>query len=226
MGRSKVLFDSVGLSKVLFDKMVVLQTNLLIDYAKRKVNEIGQKIESYGQANHMNDTGNLLDSICWGVMYGGQIKGSGFYQEKTATRPSYLHGRSMVTFTDPIDFKTGKRKLWKRYRNDEDIPWVTMDAGEPVNGHELAEAYISKQEGKGNSGQWKVFFAILAPYWGYWEKGFTMKGRNSQTFVRFIVMSQFYDSVKSELTPAKTRIHVSVAKYASKSLYRQAKRNL
>ena len=39
-------------------------------------------------------------------------------------------------------------------------------------------------------------------------------------------MTQFYDKVKPELKPAKTRFHVYVDKYASKSLYAQAKKNL
>ena len=75
-----------------------------------------------------------------------------------------------------------------------------------------------------------VFFAILAPYWGYWEKGFNMKvgweGNRTAIFQQFAVMSQFYDIVKSNLKPARTRLKVYVPKYASKSLMSRARKNL
>lgn len=225
MKKTQINFDAKALTKTLVERHVQWQTELLIDYAQRTINEIGDKISSYHKGNNMFDTGNLLDSICWGVMYNAKLIQSGFYGERRATQPSYLHSRSMVTFVDPIDPKTGKRKAWKKYGNDEQIPWVETDAGEPVDGRKLAKNFIAKQAAKGKTGAWQIFFAVLAPYWGYWEKGFNLKGRHTSTFVQFAVMTEVYDKVKADLKPAKRSFRTVVAKYASKSLYRQAKKN-
>lgn len=189
------------------------QTNRLIEYAKDQMQKIGEMIQSYPKAHHMDDTGNLLDSLCWGVSYDGKLVEGGFFREPQASYPSYLHGRSYVQFKNK-----DKRSLFYGQ-------WDEMDAGEPVYGHQIASNYINKYGGKCPSGQWKVFVAILAPYWGYWEKGFNMKGKHGSTFQRFIVMSQFYDRIKQDLKPARVRFRVSVAKYASKSLYAQARKN-
>ena len=103
-------------------------------------------------------------------------------------------------------------------------------AGEEVSGHQLAAEYLYQAHKKCKSGEWMVFFAILAPYWGYWEKGFNITpkfgGNTTQRFLQFAVMSQFYDIVKSNLKPARTRIKVYVPKYASKSLMSRARKNL
>ena len=69
-----------------------------------------------------------------------------------------------------------------------------------------------------------VLFAILAPYWGYWEAGHNniFLGR-----VQFAAMTQFYDIIKGELKPMKVKKpHIGIAKYASKSLLAQARKNL
>ena len=97
----------------------------------------------------------------------------------------------------------------------------------------MAQNYIQRYGSAGSGNKtWRVFFAILAPYWGYWEKGFNLKtgGGSSdlprkERFIQFSVMTEFYDSIKNDLKPARTRLSVSVAKYASKSLYSQAKKN-
>jgi hypothetical protein len=137
--------------------------------------------------------------------------------------PSYLHGWSTVEFADP--------KRFKRHSVGESVKdWVSMDAGEPVNGHQLAADYLAQAHKTCKAGEWMVFFAILAPYWGYWEKGFNITprfgGNTTQMFLQFAVMSQFYDIVKSNLKPARTRIKVYVPKYASKSLMSRARKNL
>lgn len=213
MGKAKLIgFDAKKLHAEMLGAAVEMQNQLLIDYAMKTINQIAEKIQSYPKGNNMDDEGNLLDSLCWGVSYNGKLVGSGFYRPQQASNPSYLHDKSRVDLKD----KTYKSK---------DV-WVeNVNAGEPVFGHQLAETYINKFGKRSKEGRWSVFFGILAPYWGYWEKGFHMKGRNGTTFMRFIVMSEFYDKIKTDLKPARTRLSVSVAKYASKSLYSRAKKN-
>jgi hypothetical protein len=169
----------------------------------------------------MDDTGNLLDSLCWGVSYDGKPIASGFYRSQKATQAALMHGWSLVEFREG----SGKQK-WD-YENKIKNPFSEMHAGESVWGHQRAAEYLERAGAKSKAGQWKVFFAILAPYWGYWEKGFNMKlPKGGTTFLQFSVMAETYDTVKGELKPMRTSLRVHVDKYASKSLYKQAKRNL
>lgn len=172
---------------------VAEQTDRLIEYAETTIQGIGDRIQEYHSLNHMDRTGNLLDSLCWGVAYKGELKASGFYREQQASRESYLH------------------------------EWFNSDISSmfPIYGHGLAQSFIEEEGGKSNSG-WRVFFAILAPYWGYWEKGFTMRTRPSSydeddavhiRTLRFSVMTEFYDRVKRDLKPAKVTFRVNPPKY-------------
>lgn len=219
MKKSQLIIDKAKLFDAIYKPIAEEQTRRLIEYAKEKIKEIGEYIQTYNSKNHMDATGNLLDSLCWGVSYDGSLVEGGFYRSKTAREASWLHGWSYVKWNE------GK------YGKGENT------AGEPIDGHELAASYIQSYGNNGGKG-WKVFFAILAPYWGYWEKGFTLhhgfsskRGKNGEikyigaSFQQFAVMTQFYDVVRKDLKPARTRFRVSVNKYASKSLYRQAKRN-
>ena len=229
MKQGKVIgFNAAKMAEQMMANAVAEQNRRLIEYAEQRIIMLGETINSYNSRNHMDDTGNLLDSLCWGVCYDGKMVESGFYRSPKATRPSYLHGWSTVEFADP--------KRFKKHAVGESVSsWVKMDAGEEVSGHQLAAEYLSQAHKKCKSGEWMVFFAILAPYWGYWEKGFTQvhgagfingKGFGSASFQQFAVMSQFYDIVKSNLKPARTRIKVYVPKYASKSLMSRARKNL
>lgn len=223
MGKSKVIgFNADKWEKDLIKYWVGQQNARLIAYAKEKIQEIGNRISSYHSRHHMDDTGNLLDSLCWGVSYDGKPIASGFYRSQKATQAALMHGWSLVEFREG----SGKQK-WD-YENKIKNPFSEMHAGESVWGHQRAAEYLERAGAKSKAGQWKVFFAILAPYWGYWEKGFNMKlPKGGTTFVRFWVMTETYDTVKGELKPMRTsppRIYVD--KYASKSLYKQAKRNL
>ena len=221
------------MKKEMMATAVTAQTNLLIEYAKTEIQKLGEKISSYNSKNHMDDTGNLLDSLCWGVCYDGEVKDYGFFREKRASQPSLLHGWSNVAVIEG-----SPRRKWKdlynadknKARELQSYNWSYMHAGEEVNGFDRAVEYIQKASKNCKSGQWTVFFAILAPYWGYWEEGFEMVLNRTKGLSRHIqglmVMTQFYDVVKSDLKPAKVRIHVHVPKYRSKSLYAQAKKNL
>lgn len=222
MGKSKVIgFNADKWGKDLIKYWVGQQNARLIAYAKEKIQEIGNRISSYHSRHHMDDTGNLLDSLCWGVSYDGKPIASGFYRSQKATQAALMHGWSLVEFREG----SGKQK-WD-YENKIKNPFSEMHAGESVWGHQRAAEYLERAGAKSKAGQWKVFFAILAPYWGYWEKGFNMKlPKGGTTFLRFWVMAETYDTVKGELKPMRTSLRVHVDKYASKSLYKQAKRNL
>ena len=190
MKASRVKFNANALRSQLTKQLVAQQTQLLVDYAKAKIVEIGNTIRTWHSAHHMDRTGHLLDSLCWGVAYNGQLQEGGFYRQASAHGNSYLH-----------EWFSG------------DVKYLI-----PVNGHELAQRYLETYGNNGGQG-WKVFFAILAPYWGYWEKGFKMKshfgnGKSGVTATyQFAVMTHFYDQIRTELKPARTRFRVSVAKY-------------
>lgn len=180
MKQSQVKFNSNALKKVMMENLTEEQTRRLVAYAEDKIKEIGDQIQTYNSRNHMDRTGNLLNSLCWGVAYNGELKASGFYREASSLKESYLH------------------------------EWGEYGGTFVVDGHAEAENYIQKygKVGSGN-GYWRVFFAVLAPYWGYWEKGFTFKGVKETRFLQFAVMTQTYDKIKKELKPAKVNFHIS-----------------
>lgn len=199
-GRVKGLHPA-KLKANVYNYLVKVQSERFAEYAKEKIIEIGNAIQQFHSKNHMDRTGNLLDSLCWGVSFNGQLQYSGFYREQKASTNSFLH-----------EWLPG------------DVKYLI-----PVEGHQLASEYIQRYGNNGSSNGWKVFFAILAPYWGYWEKGFNMthgiiphdrKGQESaaykqgiRSFYQFAVMTQFYDEIRQDLKPARTRFRVSVAKY-------------
>lgn len=193
----------------MMQKVIGEQNSRLIAYAKEQIIVIGDKISSYHSRNHMDRTGNLLDSLLWGVSYRGKLVQGGFYREARASETSYLH-----------EWFSGDEKYL-----------------EPVNGRELAAKYLETYGNNGQGNGWKVFFAILAPYWGYWENGFNMKrriGKNgwdeddavnySTRFMRFAVMSQFYDRAKSDLKPARVRFRHPVSKYNHEKIKKRWKK--
>ena len=191
-------FNAKQMAADMLKVVVDEQNNRLIEYAKNKIVEIGNQIKTYHSRNGMDRTGNLLDSLCWGVSYDGKLIKGGFYRPKRASETSYLH-----------EWFSG------------DVKYLL-----PVDGHQIAEEYIEKYGNNGAKG-WKVFFAILAPYWGYWEKGFMLKsnfGKKSR-FMQFAVMTQFYDEIKRDLKPARVRFRVSVAKYQRQKLEKRWERH-
>lgn len=195
MKKTRVKFNAEKFRKLLTKNLVEEQTNRLIAYAKEKIQEIGRTINSYNSANHMDRTGNLLNSLCWGVAYDNELKASGYYREANAIELSYLH---------------------ERY--EEHVAY-------PVDGHALADQYTRMYGRLGSGGgTWRVWFAVLAPYWGYWEQGFTMRNNSgSSRFLQFAVMSQFYDKISQELKPAKVTFKVKVPQYSKQSMHRDYK---
>lgn len=213
MKHSKIRFNADSLRKALLKNLTEEQTNRLIAYAQEEIMSIGNTINSYASRNHMDRTGNLLDSLCWGVAYRGDLKASGFYREKTATQGSTLH------------------EWFKAQTRPKDAPhsdrWLKLDASmlPEIDGHALAEHYLATFGKKYSENGWRVFFAVLAPYWGFWEKGFTLRHfGGGSSFMKFAVMSQFYDQVKHDLKPARVGLSITNISYTNTSVAKQAKR--
>lgn len=227
MKQGKVIgFNAAKMAEQMMANAVAEQNRRLVEYAKEEIILLGNDIAAIDSRNNMSDKGNLLDSLCWGVCYNKQLVDSGFYREQSATKPSLLHEYSSAAILE------GGRNKWKELYNKDvqkarmlqKANWSYESAAEPVNGHALAQAYIDKAASKCKDGHWYVFFAILAPYWGYWEEGHNNIFKHR--FVKFNIMTWHYDKIKNDLKPAKMRFNVHVEKYASKSLASSAKRNL
>ena len=186
------------LKKQMMENVVAYNNARLVDYAKETIAKIGNKIESYHSKNNMDRTGNLLNSLCWGVSYKGKLVEGGFF------RDAVLNDKGIA--------KTSESFLHEWFSGDEKYLI-------PVNGRQLAEEYLQKVGNTGSSG-WKVFFAILAPYWGYWEEGFNMKAKGKSIgFFKFAVMAETYDQVRKDLKPArKYYFNVSVPQYSHQKL--------
>lgn len=208
------------LKKQMMENVVAYNNARLVDYAKETIAKIGNKIKSYHSKNNMDRTGNLLNSLCWGVSYKGKLIEGGFF------RDAVLNDKGIA--------KTSESFLHEWFSGDEKYLI-------PVNGRQLAEEYLQKVGNTGSSG-WKVFFAILAPYWGYWEEGFTLihggsvsssgrkngkltkgyKGARGATFMKFAVMAETYDQVRKDLKPArKYYFNVSVPQYSHQKLVKK-----
>ena len=194
MKESKVIFDAKKLAAEMMKNLSAEQTNRLIEYAKQTILEIGDKIQTYHSRNHMYRSGHLLRSLCCGVSYGGKLVYSGFYGDialkshttwnEANTTNSYLH------------------------------EWIPEYEAFQIDGRQMAQNYIQRYGHMGSGkGSWRVFFAILAPYWGYWETGFNMVhglGKNRKSsFHQFAVMTEFYDKVDKDLKPAKVKFEIT-----------------
>lgn len=203
------------LQKELTDYWVNEQSAKLVEYAEGRIMLLGETIASYHSRNNMDDTGNLLDSLCWGVTYNGKYVGNGFYRPQRASMSATLH-----SWWKGGEFFHKNKNLLER--------WTKVDAIDlpEIWGHKMAQEFLDRQEKEGQNG-WRVFFAILAPYWGYWEKGFTMKGNGGWggRFLQFAVMSEFRDIIKQQLSPAKVSFRVTTEiKYSDTGLMKKARR--
>lgn len=191
MGETKVISHMAKVADSIRKFIIDEQTRRLVEYAKAKVQEIGERIQTYGSRNHMNRTGNLLDSLCWSVAFNGNVVESGYYQNK-ARELSYLH-----EFYD------------SRYNSPE-----SYHEAYPVGGHTLAENYIKQYGGGSFTSGWHVVFAILAPYWAYWEEGFNFKRRGISLGRRqFAVMTESFSQIEKDLKPSKVQFKNKVPAY-------------
>lgn len=195
MSNSVVVFDSKALAKDILNNLVPYQTNLLIDYAMVEIKKLGDRIASYNSANGLDRTGNLLNSLCWGVTYDGRLMDGGFYREEVHKTRTNRWGQT--------------RGLGVGGGSDSFLHEFFRDDAEEVDGRKLALQYLLSKHGKKN--KWTVFFAILAPYWGYWEGGFRMVTTNKR--MQFQAMIYVFDDVRKDLKPAKTNITIYRPKY-------------
>ena len=200
------------LKKQIMENAVAYNNMRLVEYAKETILKIGNKIKTYHSKHNMDRTGNLLNSLCWGVSYKGKLVDGGFFRDA-------VHNSKGIS-------STSESFLHEWFSGDEKYLI-------PVDGRQLAEEYLRKVGNTGSTG-WKVFFAILAPYWGYWEEGFTMRrgggimhssgGKTwkiprTSTFMKFAVMAETYDQVRKDLKPArKYYFNVSVPQYSHQKL--------
>ena len=174
--KSIVRFDAKKLVDRIFKRFEKEQTDRLIAYAIEKMNEIGNSIATAPFRNNLDRTGNLLDSLCWGVCHKGSVVKFGYYRSETAIEEAALH-----EYSRPM--------------------------GESVNGHFLASQFIASYTPRIENG-WEVFFAVLAPYWGYWEKGFVHISSNG--YFQWQTMTHFYDIVKKDLKPSKVTFNTYI----------------
>lgn len=87
MAGTRVKFDAEKFEKELLAKKREWdreQTRRLVNYAAQEIIKIGNNMR-------MEDTGNLLDSLCWGVWFNGSLAKYGFYRQQEAEYDSYLH---------------------------------------------------------------------------------------------------------------------------------------
>lgn len=180
---SKLIFNATKAKKEIERNVFQEQTLRLTAYAEEQIGKIAEKILSCATRNNLDRTGNLLDSLVWGVYFNGALKKNGYYRKNTAIEDSYLH-----------EYSTDQR--------------------ETVNGYSLAQTFIAQYSPKETNG-WEVVWAICAPYWGYWEKGFEHVFSNIR--FQFSVMSQRYDVIRKQLKPAKVSFHTYVPKYGKSS---------
>lgn len=193
------------IAKRLIDNAITEQNSRLVEYAKKEIKRLGDMILAYNEANHMDRTGNLLNSLCWGVTYDGKMVECGFYRSE----------RTNIRFN-----RWGQvRGMGFRDSRESHIHEWSEPEGEEVDGRKRAEEFLLSKHGQ--KGKWTIFFAILAPYWGYWESGFTLRGgggasgmpRHSR-FMQFQVMTHIYDDVRMSIKPYTTHITVYIDKYS------------
>lgn len=192
-------FDAKAIEKQIYESVKESIDLFLVEYAKTKIAQIGAKIQTYHSKNNMDRTGNLLNSLCWGVSYNGDVLDSGFYRE------SVIHSERGIDHNG----ESFMHELWRDYKY-----------AYPVDGRAMAEAFL--QRAQPSTKGWRVFFAILAPYWGYWESGH--KNVMTDKFEKFAVMTHVYDEVKREL---KVQPHLSVTnatKYTKRAVKKRYKR--
>jgi hypothetical protein len=118
----------------------VEQTARLIAYAKEQIVLMAKEIEQIITSQE-GSTGNLLDSLCWGVWHNKKRQGLGYYRNESAIEDSYLHELSPM-IRESVNGHFLAQQFLAQYQDN-----LTITDG------------------------WQVVWGVLAPYYAYWEQG-------------------------------------------------------
>jgi len=118
----------------------VEQTARLVAYAQSQIVLMAAEIEQIITSQD-GSTGNLLDSLCWGVWHNKKRKGMGFYRSESAIEDSYLHELSPM-IRESVNGHFLAQQFLAQYQDN-----LTITDG------------------------WQVVWGVLAPYYAYWEQG-------------------------------------------------------
>ena len=200
MKQGKIIgFNAAKMAEQMMANAVTEQTRRLVEYAESEIKVLGDKINSYAGANHMDRTGNLLNSLCWVVTYGTSQKISGFYRTpKTGFKINrWGEERGM-----------GNRDSYSSFLHEWSDP-----TGEEVVGVQRAMDFIESPYW----GYWESGFTLRS---GGGESGIPRRTR----FMQFQVMTHIFDDVRTALKPAETHLSVYVDKYSYKSNSKMGKK--
>ena len=114
-------FNDKPFRKRVYDPIANEQTNRLIEYAKRELDEIVLSREFDDR------TMNLADSYIWCVYFKGKRKGFGTYGRKRARKQSLLHEYSL-DMSVPVDGRKLAREFADAYSPDETNGWEIVFA--------------------------------------------------------------------------------------------------
>lgn len=94
-----------------------LQTQKLIEFAKEETSKIGSLLLDW------EDTGNLVDSLCWAVWHNKKMVKNGYYrQQPQAELDSYLHELSAERST-PINGRVLADQFIANYEPSVESGW-------------------------------------------------------------------------------------------------------
>lgn len=118
------------------------QTARLIAYAKEEIVLMANLIDQIITNVDWN-TGNLLDSLCWGVFHNNKKCATGFYREEQAEYDSYLHALSKNR--TPVNGRLLAEQFLKEYQDT-----LNIKDGWKIIWGVLAPYYVYWEEGHDN----------------------------------------------------------------------------
>lgn len=135
------------------------QTARLIAYAQEEMQRMGNLISQIITNVDWN-TGNLLDSLCWGVWHNKKKCATGFYREMQAEYDSYLHELSQNK--QPVNGRLLAEQFLQEYQDN-----LTVTDGWQIVWGVLAPYYVYWEEGHINvlfGGEFAKFDAMSQRY--------------------------------------------------------------
>ena len=119
--QSKLIgFNAAKMAEQMMAKAVAEQNRRLIAYAKEQMAKIAERMMGF------QDTGNLLDSLCWAVYYKGEILKFGFFRDGVeAIEESWLHALSK-SIRQPVNGREMANSFLASYRPHETNGWEVV----------------------------------------------------------------------------------------------------